>query len=251
MDTVCKFHQSGHCKFGSKCKHQHNMHTCTKINCDKTTCTARHPRPCLYYTRFGQCKFGTNFSYLHTNTNTESETEIEKLKKDLEHVLTLLNVKEKEMKDLEEKVNMMQVQINKFPCDHCDSNETPATPATKHMKNTHQSEKEKEKHFRCNFGGCRYMARTKTILKRHMTMKHKLDSNFVYPSSAEKVECDECDQEFFLDNTFAMHTYNEHQEGFDCGHCKKNLPGPDNMLEIHYNHCTFPCDGEPFCPCKI
>ena len=152
------------------------------------------------------------------------------------------------MKDLEEKVNMMQAQINKFPCDLCD---TPTTPAIKHMKNAHQSEE--EKNFRCQFGGCKYTARTKTILKRHMTMKHKLNSNFVYPSSAEKFECDEdeCGHEFFLDNTYAMHTYNEHQIGFDCGHCKKNLPGPDVMLEIHYNLCTFPCDGDPFCPCKI
>ena len=244
MDTLCKFHQSGHCKFASSCKHFHTTHTCTNLQCDQTTCRARHPRPCTYYSRFGHCKFGTSCSYLH---DTIKETEIEKLKKDLDHVMILLKVKENEMKDLEKKVDMMKDQINKSPCDHCDSNDTPATSATKHMENTHQSEE--VNNFRCNFGGCRYTARTKTILKRHMTMKHKLDSNFVYPSSAEKFQCDECTHEFFLDNTFAIHTYNEHQKGFSCGHCKKNLPGDVDMLEIHYNHCTFPCGGDPLCPC--
>ena len=177
------------------------------------------------------------------------ETEIEKLKKDIENIMALLNVKEKEMKDLEKKLNMMEDQISKFACNHCDSSDFNSATAIKPMENSHQIEE--EKNSICYFAGCMYKARTITILRRHMTMKHKLDSNFVFPSSNEKVKCDECDKEFFLDNNYALHTYNEHQTGFNCGHCHQNIPGGDDMGDIHYNLCTFPCDDHPFCPCKL
>ena len=63
---ICKFHQYGYCKFGSPCRHFHTQDTCITENCDKLSCTSRHPRLCLYLTRFGHCKFGTACSYLRS-----------------------------------------------------------------------------------------------------------------------------------------------------------------------------------------
>ena len=37
---------------------------------------------------------------------------------------------------------------------------------------------------------------------------------------------------------------------YPCSHCKKNLPGDDNLLCVHIGQCHVPCDGDPHCPCK-
>jgi len=248
-NKVCKFHQSGHCKFGSTCKHQHIQHTCTNTTCERSTCTARHPRPCVYHTRFGHCKFGSNCSYLHINTT--DDTVIETLKKGLEHMFILLKAKDNEMKALEEKVNKMEDLIKHFPCDVSAFKETTNTGLKTHTHISHKAPEEKP--FKC--GECEYTAKTKTVLKRHYTMKHKVDDSWKYPSSTQKVkcfeeDCDISDKEFFFDHDFAMHYYTEHQFMFTCDHCHRPLPGPDTMLELHHNLCTSPCSGDPHCYCK-
>ena len=56
-------------------------------------------------------------------------------------------------------------------------------------------------------------------------------------------------EEFFLDQAYAIHLYNAHKVGYDCVHCKKYFPGGDEMYSIHLQLCTAPCDGHPRCPC--
>ena len=61
---VCKFHQTSHCKYGISCRLFHTKDTCTKIDCDLTSCTARHQRQCKYFFRKGQCSFEAECSYI-------------------------------------------------------------------------------------------------------------------------------------------------------------------------------------------
>ena len=56
-------------------------------------------------------------------------------------------------------------------------------------------------------------------------------------------------EEFFLDQAYAIHLYNAHKIGYDCVHCKKYFPGGDEMYSIHLQLCKAPCDGHPRCPC--
>jgi hypothetical protein len=92
----CKYHNSGHCKFGDKCKHFHTKHTCTNTPCEDSTCTARHPRPCRYYSQSGYCKFGSSCSYRHRVSTLEVEegSNVEQLEIKLQQVIDSLKTKE-------------------------------------------------------------------------------------------------------------------------------------------------------------
>ena len=98
---LCKFHRYGHCKFGSLCRHFHTQDTCFTEDCDKLSCTSRHPRLCLYLSGFGHCKFGTACSYLHIShplETSDNNAEIKKLKDSLQDVLTAFKEKEIQLK---------------------------------------------------------------------------------------------------------------------------------------------------------
>ena len=239
----CKFHLYGHCKFGSSCRHLHTQHTCTNTRCNKSSCTSRHPRPCIYFTRSGHCKFGTACSYLHVTNAMDSE--VEKMKKDLEQTVSLLKAKENEIKMLEERVGKLESQLNKPSCASSENQVRPNAQLNMHKEITHTQP------IKCEFWTCDYEASSSTVLKRHITMKHKIDESFVYPSSTEEDECVECGHVFTVNLNFAMHLYKEHKYGFSCAHCHKYLPGDDLMFQIHLKLCTSPCDGDPRCPCKI
>ena len=114
----------------------------------------------------------------------------------------------------------------------------------------------------CQYWLCVFKSTSESVMNQHIVDAHTIDSNFTYPSSNVKTtcgydigpqdrwpDCEECDLEFSLDHAFAMHLYNFHSVGFDCVHCKKYLPGGDEMYSIHLQLCTAPCDGHPRCPC--
>ena len=134
--NTCKFHQYGHCKFGSSCRNIHTLETCTNHLCDKLTCSLRHPKPCKYHTQSLNCIFGASCSYFHVNKVNEDN--IETLKNDLKYVLALLTEKEKEIKTLAEKVTKLEGQFEVFTCDNCNSN-SKVSVFTTHVNTTHEA----------------------------------------------------------------------------------------------------------------
>ena len=80
-ESVCKFHQSGYCKFTTHCKKLHSNSICSNKQCDDKSCILRHPRICKYFFNFGRCKFGSSCAFLHKNGH---ESEIDELKKVIE-----------------------------------------------------------------------------------------------------------------------------------------------------------------------
>ena len=118
--NTCKFHQYGHCKFGSSCRNLHTMETCTNHLCDKLTCSLRHPKPFKYHTQSLNCIFGASCSYFHVNKVNEDN--IETLKNDLKYVLALLTEKDQDIPTLAETVTKSQGEFEVFTCDNCDSN---------------------------------------------------------------------------------------------------------------------------------
>ena len=108
---ICKFHKRGHCKFGYSFRRLHSDTICSTDNCDNT-CQHRHPKACLYYLRFGRCRFGTRCSYLHPDLdqrNNSLASDVEQLKKALEEVVKSLKTKENEIRKLEAKVHTLEV----------------------------------------------------------------------------------------------------------------------------------------------
>ena len=110
----CKFHKTGHCKFGQNCRHFHSNTICSVANCDKK-CPDRHPKPCRSYARLGKCKFGSICSYLHCDSPAVNDTladDVKELKEALKQVMQILKAKEDQMQLLEEKIHTVIANAN-------------------------------------------------------------------------------------------------------------------------------------------
>ena len=54
---ICSYHDNGYCRFKTECKFHHFEEICDKIECERSKCLKRHPKPCKYFRR-NKCKFG-------------------------------------------------------------------------------------------------------------------------------------------------------------------------------------------------
>jgi len=66
--TVCKYNQTGYCKFKSACKNLHINTICSDEGCNAESCSLRHPRKCINFSNYGYCKFGSKCAYLHSSS---------------------------------------------------------------------------------------------------------------------------------------------------------------------------------------
>ena len=164
---------------------------------------------------------------------------METVKSNLQNVVSLLAEKETEIKRLEERLTKMEEEMKKFSKD-----------GPKISQETHEAEAEPVKLLKCEYWCCDYTAKTSTVMKRHITRKHKVDESFKYPGSCES-HCEECEISFMDNHTYARHFYEVHKEAYNCVHCDKYLPGDDHSASIHLKVCTAPCDDHPMCPCKL
>ena len=46
--ALCKYFNSGYCKFQSECKYIHAKEVCSKLKCKTKRCSKRHPKTCRY-----------------------------------------------------------------------------------------------------------------------------------------------------------------------------------------------------------
>ena len=279
----CKFHKTGHCKFGQNCRHFHSQTICSVANCDKK-CLDRHPKPCRSYARLSRCKFGSNCSYLHCDSDPANDTlidDVKELKEALKQVMQNLKAKEDQIQMLEEKMLTVIANANisfasdtslpspeKMRSEVCEDSlqvslmdeereeSSPVPSASPSARRFNSSDQ-------CQYWLCEFKSTSEKVMNQHIVDAHTIDSNFTYPSSNEKTicgydigpqdqfpDCEECDEEFYLDQAFAMHLYNSHKVGYDCVHCSKYLPGDDELYSVHLQLCTAPCDGHPRCPCR-
>jgi len=65
---VCKYNQTGYCKFKSACKNLHINTICSEEGCNQASCSLRHPRKCTNFFKYGNCKFGSKCAYLHSSS---------------------------------------------------------------------------------------------------------------------------------------------------------------------------------------
>ena len=72
MIIICKFNKFGYCKFGEKCRKQHNKEICLEQSCEISQCNLRHPKVCKYYRNYGRCKFSP-CAFKHEDRGHNSE----------------------------------------------------------------------------------------------------------------------------------------------------------------------------------
>ena len=252
---ICKHFQTGHCKFGGRCKKRHVPENCPKADCADKACQARHPKQCRFFSQSGFCKFGEFCSYKHLTTPSPGHfhIQIQALEVKIEELCKAINVLEDEVLELK----------NVNTCEICDYKASSSTTLKTHISKKHkdlvqlprrESAVMEESLTMCEWCYCKFKTSSNSEMMKHVEAAHSITTDFVFPKSNVRIACPEgedfCGKEFFLDQTFALHVYNEHKVGFNCDHCLAFLPGGDEMQEIHYQLCTFPCRGDPKCFCK-
>ena len=86
---VCRHFKYGYCRFQDLCRYEHVKEVCDDVECSVTLCRKRHPRLCIYFSKFNRCKFGSFCQFSHDERQISPQcshkdslisTEIEKLK---------------------------------------------------------------------------------------------------------------------------------------------------------------------------
>ena len=144
----CKFHQFGHCKFGSTCRKLHTMETCNTFKCIITDCSFRHPRQCKFFVLYGRCKFGTECSFLHVTSDDQVTKAIKTIQDEVlslkSEILSLKSMNLDLQSSLEElkTVSPDEIESDIFPsfsCELCALEFTSDEILKEHISNVHDT----------------------------------------------------------------------------------------------------------------
>ena len=156
-NTVCVHYQGGYCKWGDHCRKYHVNTICPNLLlCQNTKCTLRHPRVCKYFAIDNFCKFGDMCCYQHVKHKEGCHLEEANILRDSVKALQLT------IEKISQKVMLLEEELVKI------------------KDNTHENK------IKCEL--CDYEASSKSVLKRHTTMKHKEEQNI------EVLRNESCDQ---------------------------------------------------------
>ena len=120
---------------------QHVEELCEIANCKSKACSKRHPKVCKFFTQYNRCRYNEKCAYSHTATKEKGE---------LAALLVKVDNLENNLKFMSEKVVALEEKIQNI-----DSESKSSTSKT----------------FKCD--QCDYKASKNSILKRHVTSKHK------------------------------------------------------------------------------
>ena len=110
-------------------------------NCKSKACSKRHPKVCKFFTQYTSCRYNEKCGYSHTVTTEISE---------LAALLVKVDNLESNLKVMSDKVVALEEKIQNI-----DSESKSSTSKT----------------FKCD--QCDYKASKNSIMKRHVTSKHK------------------------------------------------------------------------------
>ena len=117
--SVCVFDYRGFCKNGSDCFKKHFQEICKNRSCVGESCLKRHPKNCIFFSTFGDCKFAEFCRYHHEEKNTCDMIELKDLIKQVETLkaeITIFKVenvgKENKLKEIK-KISEDNVKLRK------------------------------------------------------------------------------------------------------------------------------------------
>ena len=99
-DKVCQFFKHGYCHFGSICRNRHVHDVCEDSGCNVKTCELRHPRLCIFYKEFKQCRFGSLCLFKHDfhqsstsecNAAVMLQTKVKEIEEKYEYIIKKLD----------------------------------------------------------------------------------------------------------------------------------------------------------------
>ena len=69
---ICKYNQTGFCKYRDGCKNKHVNDKCEKSQCEEKACEKRHPKECKTYIN-NKCRFNQGCAYKHSEIITSTD----------------------------------------------------------------------------------------------------------------------------------------------------------------------------------
>ena len=225
-EFTCKFHRRGHCKFGEKCVHSHQIETCQDFPCHDETCDKRHPPICKFFMRFGRCKFNFNCSYLHKILLFE-DTNIE-----IKNISMEVNALKARNEILHSTVVQLQNDLNQL-LENTRSNTGDAA----------QKKIDLENYFYCNI--CSETFKSELELKMHMDITHKCFDVF---------KCESCDFVSKSQRGVNIHKSTVHKTLSEKRtttpeppqipiNCIRHADGCPNLIHSYFNRYTAICDS--------
>ena len=232
---ICKYNQTGFCKFRANCKKVHNNEVCNdESDCRSETCTKRHPKVCKNFKHQGYCRHKDQCSYRHIE-----HINVEKLK----DILLQIHAK-----NLEES-NHLRVEINKLK-DKVDKLEEYINTQSTNTEKVIESEKDTatvdnyEKWYNCSM--CDYRVKKEITLQKHINTKHSRKDTLDGIASdglAASYFCDECEYSCHNKKSLKKHkSHNQKGVGHRCNTCaekfknKKDLDS--HVKDMHVCICT-------------
>ena len=200
-EDICKYNQTGFCKFRDHCRKKHENETCEgeQSNCNQQNCNKRHPKVCRNFNTTRKCRFKDDCVYLHVekeNSNNKSEINetSTKIMRKHENEIVLINAKMDKLKeivlDMGDKIKSMEIKLKGF-------NKIDALTQDNDVHIIEDDDTEKE--------------------------SVKLDDKWMY--------CDMCPYKCKKQKTFEKHTQNQHKNFKKCENCGKNYDNAEILTE--------------------
>ena len=236
-NQICKYYQLGYCKYKGSCRRNHDHEMCNNIeDCKDTNCTKRHPKPCKIFKEKGKCRFDVDCAYLHrSETNSQNK---------LNEILSQCMIKhEKEISDLQEKVNNLQ-EVIRIMTEKLNNLEH--TPKTGNEKEKVKDAEDSEKVFKCK--KCRYECKKEIFMIKHTNTKHpnevkgQEEKESSDKEKKKKFYCDQCDFCCTTKKSLKRHMTEGHKylnplSHKTCNQCDFKYVGEEDIEEhMNVNH---------------
>ena len=261
---ICKFNQTGFCKFKQHCEKRHVDEICgNQSECEHGTCEKRHPKICRYFSKDRKCRHGEKCSYLHAQEVYQQTTFNENM--------TLLMLKhEKEITALTQEVNMLKsllqsisLQLVMTKQKEISNEDSPNMVDSKDYEDK-ENISTPEPSFKCDL--CNYKCEKITTMNKHKNTKHESGTNenvesksaqnnkeladsYQGKGSKGKLYCDECDFSSSNKKTFKKHKEKGHEQ-IECDYCKDTFTRENDMTD-HINERHASIDNPSKCVFKM
>ena len=228
--TICKYYNSGFCKFKSDCKSYHSQINCTKYSCKDKTCTNRHPKKCRYK---DQCRRRSTCLYSHEERSDCETISLVKENDFLKSEIALLKEKiEKTMKHMEsmdDQLTRLKKSIKANNVKYASNNEVIQAYIERTGKLCEQ-EINVEK---------RLVSNEKYILRLENETKEKVKSIQNSINNIQKGGCTFCGKVFNEENQLKMHHTDNPNHCENCYVCYQTTLSDTSLHSSHKYFSKF------------
>ena len=259
--SICKFNQSGFCKFKQFCKKEHVNEICeSQSECKREICTKRHPKICRNFMKDGSCRHDNKCAYLHTEKIKQSDAQ-----QKLNEILAMaLATQIKEMSEMRNKMIELEIKVqhleNYVQTNHIKekTKEVDNVPSNRETREETIKESNKSQEeipiFKLQCDLCNYQCEKEMTLNKHKNTKHPCETKIQNHSDATDEKsapfyCDECEYSCKTKKNLKKHKAQVHivsikSKSSKCENCGKEFSKIED-LEVHMK------ENHPLCQCTV